>query len=57
MKHIRIAQKLMDENGVQLKDRDLAYLTENREQFEKYIKELLWAQDFALLNRGEMRTG
>ena len=28
MKHIKIAQKLMDEKSVQLKDRDLAYLRE-----------------------------
>ena len=54
MKHIRVAQKLMDENSIQLKDRDLAYLAENREDFEKYIEDVLWAQDFALLNREEM---
>jgi len=54
MKHIRIAQKLMDENSIELKDRDLAYLSENRGEFDKYINDLLWAQDFALLNREEM---
>ena len=54
MKHIRIAQKLMDENSIKLKDRDLAYLSENSGEFEKYINDLLWAQDFALLNREEM---
>jgi len=54
MKHIRIAQKLMDENSIKLKDRDLAYLSENRGEFDKYINDLLWAQDFALLNREEM---
>jgi tRNA-splicing ligase RtcB (3'-phosphate/5'-hydroxy nucleic acid ligase) len=54
MKHIKIAQKIMDENLIQLKDKDLAYLTENRGEFTEYITDLLWAQDFALLNREEM---
>jgi tRNA-splicing ligase RtcB len=54
MKHIKTAQKLMDENRVQLKDRDLAYLAEGRKEFSDYITDLLWAQDFALLNREEM---
>jgi tRNA-splicing ligase RtcB len=54
IRHIRIAQRIMDENCIQLKDRDLAYLSEKRDEFEHYIKDLLWAQDFALLNREEM---
>jgi tRNA-splicing ligase RtcB (3'-phosphate/5'-hydroxy nucleic acid ligase) len=54
MRHIKTAQKIMDENLVQLKDRDLAYLTEGRKEFSDYITDLLWAQDFALLNREEM---
>jgi tRNA-splicing ligase RtcB (3'-phosphate/5'-hydroxy nucleic acid ligase) len=54
MKHIKTAQKLMDQNLVQLKDRDLAYLVEGRKEFSDYITDLLWAQDFALLNREEM---
>jgi tRNA-splicing ligase RtcB (3'-phosphate/5'-hydroxy nucleic acid ligase) len=53
-KHIKTAQKIMDENVIPLKDKDLAYLTENRSEFNKYITDLLWAQDFALLNREEM---
>jgi tRNA-splicing ligase RtcB (3'-phosphate/5'-hydroxy nucleic acid ligase) len=53
-KHIKIAQKLMDEKSVSLKDRDLAYLMEHTPEFEAYIADLLWAQDFALLNREEM---
>jgi tRNA-splicing ligase RtcB (3'-phosphate/5'-hydroxy nucleic acid ligase) len=54
MKHIKVAQKLMDDMHVSLKDRDLAYLPETMPQFNAYIKDLLWAQDFALLNREEM---
>src|SRR5437660_432706 len=53
-KHIKIAQKLMDEESVQLKDQDLAYLSEATPEFDAYITDLLWAQDFARLNREEM---
>jgi tRNA-splicing ligase RtcB len=53
-KHIRIAQKLMDEESIPLKDRDLAYLRETTPEFDAYIRDLLWAQDFARLNRDEM---
>ena len=54
MKHIRIAQKLMDQKSIQLKDRDLAFLLEHQTEFDRYITDLLWAQEFALLNREEM---
>jgi tRNA-splicing ligase RtcB len=53
-KHIKTAQKLMDQNSIVLRDRDLAYLTENTPEFNAYITDLLWAQDFARLNREEM---
>jgi tRNA-splicing ligase RtcB len=53
-KHIKIAQRLMDEQAVELKDRDLAFFTENTPEFEAYMTDLLWAQDFARLNREEM---
>ena len=53
-KHIKIAQKLMDDNFISLKDKDLAYLPESNPAFREYITDLLWAQDFALSNREEM---
>jgi tRNA-splicing ligase RtcB (3'-phosphate/5'-hydroxy nucleic acid ligase) len=53
-KHIKIAQKMMDEESISLKDRDLAYLTEHATEFDAYIADLLWAQEFARLNREEM---
>ncbi|MGE2725834.1 RtcB family protein [Mycolicibacterium pulveris] len=53
-KHIRTAQQLCAEHSVALPHRDLAYLTEGTEAFDDYIRELGWAQHFALLNRGEM---
>lgn len=54
LKHIKIAQKLMDSMFITLKDPDLAYLVENTKEFNEYIKDLLWAQDFAKMNRDEM---
>src|SRR5829696_3563026 len=53
-KHIKIAQRLMDEQAISLRDRDLAYLTENTREFDAYMTDLQWAQDFARLNREEM---
>ena len=53
-KHIKVAQQLMDQQSIKLKDRDLAFLTENTSEFTAYMIDLLWAQDFARLNRDEM---
>ncbi|MGH9659220.1 MAG: RtcB family protein [Bryobacteraceae bacterium] len=53
-KHIKIAQRLMDEFGTKLDDRDLAWLPQGRPEFQSYITDLLWAQDFARANRDEM---
>lgn len=53
-KHIAIAQKLMDDMFIPLVDRDLAYLPESNPAFNDYITDLMWAQDFAKLNRDEM---
>ena len=52
--HIKLAQKLMALRKVPLKDRDLAYLPEETPEFKDYIRDLLWAQDYALANREEM---
>ena len=54
MHHIGAAQKLMKQQSIRLPDRDLAYLSEGTEEFDEYIHDLRWAQDFALLNREEM---
>ncbi|MFJ6281151.1 RtcB family protein [Arthrobacter subterraneus] len=53
-RHIRVALDLCDKRGTTLPDNDLAYLSEDDEEFWTYIRELRWAQDFALLNREEM---
>lgn len=54
MHHIGVAQKLCDSMFIKLADRDLAYLPEGSEEFEAYIRDMRWAQNFALLNREEM---
>ncbi|QCR40678.1 RNA-splicing ligase RtcB [Microbacterium sp. SGAir0570] len=52
--HIGVAQRLAKQWWVDLPDPDLAYLVEGTEEFRRYIRELRWAQHFALLNREEM---
>jgi tRNA-splicing ligase RtcB len=52
--HIKVAQSICEKSWIQLPDRDLAYLVEDTDEFAAYIRDLRWAQDFALLNRYEM---
>lgn len=52
--HIKQAQEWCKKAWVQLPHADLAYLVEGTTEFERYIEELMWAQQFALLNREEM---
>ena len=53
-RHIRVAQEAMKRWWIRLPDADLAYLAEGTDEFWKYIRELRWAQEFALINRDEM---
>ena len=53
-KHIKEAQRIAKQYWIQLPDPDLAYLVEGTEEFTAYIRQLKWAQQFALLNREEM---
>ena len=52
--YIRKAQDLAKKNRVALPDRDLAFLSEGTQEFEDYVRDLQWAQQFAKLNRDEM---
>jgi tRNA-splicing ligase RtcB len=52
--YIRRAQEICRKRNIALPDRDLAYLSEGTEEFENYLRDLHWAQHFALLNREEM---
>ncbi|KRE79542.1 RtcB family protein [Arthrobacter sp. Soil763] len=53
-RHIAEARDLALRRNTALPDRDLAYLEEGTPEFQRYIRELRWAQHFALLNREEM---
>lgn len=52
--HIKVATDLCKRWWITLPDPDLAYLAEGTAEFDQYIAELRWAQDFALANREEM---
>src|SRR5215207_1119014 len=52
--HIGRARKLAQRAGLQLEDRDLAYFSEGTEEFDNYVADMLWAQDYARANRGQM---
>ncbi|MEJ3652565.1 RtcB family protein [Actinomycetes bacterium KLBMP 9759] len=52
--HVKVAQQLCEKWWITLPHRDLAYLVEGTDEFWRYIRELRWAQRFALLNRAEM---
>jgi tRNA-splicing ligase RtcB len=52
--HIGVAKKLCERWWISLPHPDLAYLVEGTDEFWAYVRELRWAQHFALLNREEM---
>jgi tRNA-splicing ligase RtcB len=52
--YIKVAQELCRKMMVSLPDRDLAYLPDDHPAFAAYIRDLNWAQQFALHNRNEM---
>jgi len=52
--HIAVAAELCKRWWISLPDPDLAYLVEGTPEFWAYVRELRWAQHFALLNREEM---
>jgi RNA-splicing ligase RtcB/molybdopterin converting factor small subunit len=49
--HIKVAKALCAEQGIELENRDLAYLQEGTPQFDAYIRAMLWAQAYAMENR------
>lgn len=52
--HIESARHLMARYFIDLEDRDLAYLVEGTPEFDAYISDMLWAQDYAMGNRETM---
>lgn len=53
-RHIKIAQRLCEQWWIDLPNRDLAYLPQGTSEFGAYLRDLNWAQRFALDNRAEM---
>lgn len=53
-KHITIARQQSAKGDIRLTDPDHAYLLEGTPEFDSYLRDLRWAQRFALLNREEM---
>ena len=53
-RHIEVARRLCQQWWIRLPDPDLAYLVEGTDEFWAYLRDLRWAQKFALLNREEM---
>jgi tRNA-splicing ligase RtcB (3'-phosphate/5'-hydroxy nucleic acid ligase) len=51
---IEAAKKDMRRHKMNLLDADLAYFSEGSAWFDDYVEAVGWAQDYALLNRGEM---
>jgi RNA-splicing ligase RtcB len=52
--HIAAARHLAEILELRLEDRDLAYVNEGTPEFEAYITDMLWAQDYARANRDQM---
>ncbi len=52
--HITRARRLASELHFRLEDPDLAYFLEGTPQFEAYITDMLWAQEYARANRDQM---
>jgi tRNA-splicing ligase RtcB len=52
--HIAKARTLAKQAGLMLEDPDLAYLVQGTREFEAYIADMLWAQDYARANRDQM---
>lgn len=48
---INWAKEIAFEQDIRLPDRDLAWLSEGSREFDAYVEALLWAQDYAALNR------
>ncbi len=49
--HIKKAKAATASRGEGLEDSDLSYFVSGTEEFDRYISDMLWAQDYALENR------
>lgn len=55
-KHVDTAKGLMKQWFIELEHPDLAYFPEHTPEFDAYIADMLWAQNYAMANRREMLT-
>jgi tRNA-splicing ligase RtcB len=55
--HIRLARTKAKEEALRLEDPDLAYFLQGTPEFEAYVRDMLWAQDYAMANRSAMMDG
>ena len=55
-RHIEGAKRIMKRYFVALDDPDLAYFAEHTPEFDEYVHDMLWAQDYARTNREQMMT-
>jgi len=53
-RHISTAKGLMKQYFINIPDPDLAYFVEGTPEFGEYIRDLMWAQRYALANRERM---
>lgn len=49
--HINEAKGLMKKYFIDLEDKELAYLVRGTPEYDNYIKDLMWAQEYAMENR------
>jgi tRNA-splicing ligase RtcB len=54
MKHIKVAKAFTDAEGLGPEDPELAWLQEGTPQFDAYVRDMLWSQDYAMANRSRM---
>ncbi len=52
--YIRKAKELMRRGNIKLEDPELAYLNRGTREFEDYVSDLFWCQQYAALNRQTM---
>ncbi len=52
--HIAKAKRLAKEGMLKLEDLDLAWFIQGTPEFDAYVADMLWAQDYAMANRAQM---
>lgn len=52
--HIRVAKAVAKTEGYAPEDPELAWLQENTPEFDAYIRDMRWSQDYAMANRTRM---